>query len=380
MLLLVLLVLGMFVVVKEMTTPLRGRFPRTPHVVNGPLKGGAVTRDDLTIAEEDADSFVFLCDDNQTTGARAPILTVEEKLDGANLGISLADDGGTLLCQNRSHYVNGSSAPQWSGLPAFIAEVKDELLELFYSLSEYPEVQIVVAGPSSQLPIATRRLGQPPLPTTPSDASAECSRHPSIAACDWIVYGEWLAAQHSVFYDLLPAPFVVFDIYHAPTQRFLSVALRNALMARHCPSLPCAHQIASWTLTTVKPYSRKQRATVTPAASAPVVLPNTVLRSWDDVHAVWHRKPSRFFDMERMENNGGRSTTSTMLPRMMEGVVLRLDDPTLAVAPGTARLPATACGVQVARCKAVHDEFVAAVDEGGHWRKQALIKNIVVHE
>jgi hypothetical protein len=45
----------------------------------------------------------------------------------------------------------------------------------------------------------------------------------------------------------------------------------------------------------------------------------------------------------------------------MEGVVIRLDDEER--------------GTQLMRCKAVHDEFIAAIDD--HWRSKAAVKNIV---
>ena len=46
---------------------------------------------------------------------------------------------------------------------------------------------------------------------------------------DWIVFGEWCAARHSLDYDNLPDWFVVFDVYDRTEQKFWSCARRNAL-------------------------------------------------------------------------------------------------------------------------------------------------------
>jgi hypothetical protein len=38
----------------------------------------------------------------------------------------------------------------------------------------------------------------------------------------YILFGEWLAAQHSIAYDSLPDLFLAFDIYDKEAGRFLS--------------------------------------------------------------------------------------------------------------------------------------------------------------
>ena len=43
----------------------------------------------------------------------------------------------------------------------------------------------------------------------------------------FIVYGEWLFARHTVFYDALPAYFFVFDAFDVVDQRFLGTAERR---------------------------------------------------------------------------------------------------------------------------------------------------------
>lgn len=46
----------------------------------------------------------------------------------------------------------------------------------------------------------------------------------------FVVYGEWLFARHTVFYDSLPAYFFVFDAFDLDEQRFLGTNERAALL------------------------------------------------------------------------------------------------------------------------------------------------------
>lgn len=48
-------------------------------------------------------------------------ICVEEKVDGANVGLSIAADG-RVLAQNRAHYVNSSSHPQFRPLDEWISQ------------------------------------------------------------------------------------------------------------------------------------------------------------------------------------------------------------------------------------------------------------------
>ena len=76
------------------------KFPRTHHILDA--GGKAVTRDDLLL---DDGEIALFC--NGTT-----LVWVEEKVDGANLGISITKDG-KIVAQNRSHFVNSASASQF---------------------------------------------------------------------------------------------------------------------------------------------------------------------------------------------------------------------------------------------------------------------------
>lgn len=51
------------------------------------------------------------------------------------------------------------------------------------------------------------------------------------------MYGEWLAAKHTVFYDSLPHYFMEFDVLDTETGDFLDTARRRELLAA-CPVVP----------------------------------------------------------------------------------------------------------------------------------------------
>ena len=107
-------------------------------------------------------------------------VVVEEKLDGANAGISLGDDGRPAL-QSRGHYlVGGARERHW---------------DLFkrWSAAHAGAIALAVAG------------GR-------------------------VLYGEWLYAKHTVFYDRLPHYFLEFDVLE-PGVGFLSTARRREILA-----------------------------------------------------------------------------------------------------------------------------------------------------
>jgi protein-tyrosine phosphatase/predicted kinase len=135
------------------------KFPRTPHFIDL----GGTTRDDLVISEKNVNEFY-----------KSPEVLIEEKIDGANLGISLIDN--EIKIQNRSHYINNKSHSQFQLINNWISKKYDSLMKI---LNE-----------------------------------------------NRIIYGEWVFAKHSIYYDKLPDLFIVFDIYDRLEERFFS---RNRL-------------------------------------------------------------------------------------------------------------------------------------------------------
>jgi len=119
---------------------------------------------------------------------------VEEKVDGANLGISF-DEHGNVICQNRGAHLVRPFGGQWRPLQRWIDEKMNRLFDL-----------------------AEDRL---------------------------ILFGEWCYARHSVNYDALPDWFILFDVYDKVRSRFYSVMRRNAiaesLAIPHVPEIDRGH-------------------------------------------------------------------------------------------------------------------------------------------
>lgn len=142
------------------------RFPHTPHLM---WLGAGTPRDDKVLAPDDAAALL------------GGDVVVEEKVDGANLGVSIAADG-QLQFQNRGQYLDAPFAGQFQRLGAWSA--------------------------SHQSTLGTE--------LTPA----------------LMLFGEWCAARHSVGYDRLPDWLLVFDVYDRDAQCFFNTTRRNALAAR----------------------------------------------------------------------------------------------------------------------------------------------------
>jgi ATP-dependent RNA circularization protein (DNA/RNA ligase family) len=139
------------------------RFPHTPHLAW--LSDGE-PRDDKVLSAAEVKTLL------------AGEVVVEEKLDGANLGLSLSVDG-DLLAQNRGQYLATPHVGQFARLPAWMSVHRDALLGVL----------------------------QPGL----------------------MLFGEWCAARHSLDYAALPDWFLLFDVYERNAERFWNTARRNRL-------------------------------------------------------------------------------------------------------------------------------------------------------
>lgn len=137
------------------------KFPSTPHLA---LLGDIEVRDDKVMTNAERSDFL------------SHELVVEEKVDGANLGISFDVDG-DVRAQNRGGYLHLPSTGQWKKLVEWLAQKTDSLFERL-----------------------TDR---------------------------YILFGEWCYAQHSVTYDRLPDWFLGFDIYDKEIGRFFSSSRRD---------------------------------------------------------------------------------------------------------------------------------------------------------
>lgn len=107
-------------------------------------------------------------------------LVIEEKCDGANSAVSF-DANGKLLLQSRGHYLTGGYRERHYNLMKQWANAhRNELFEL----------------------LGTK----------------------------YILYGEWLYAKHTVFYDALPHYFLEFDIMDRDTGVFLDTPTRHEIL------------------------------------------------------------------------------------------------------------------------------------------------------
>ena len=151
------------------------KYPRTPHLEGSRLQPG-----------DEGDEHVPLA------SLRGQHAVVEEKLDGANVGISFTS-GGDLLLQSRGHYLGGGRERHFALFKQWVSAHEACLLE---------------------------RLED-----------------------RYVMYVEWLHAKHSVSYDRLPHYFCEFDILDRRDGVFLSTPRRRALLAGSpVVSVPVVHE------------------------------------------------------------------------------------------------------------------------------------------
>jgi ATP-dependent RNA circularization protein (DNA/RNA ligase family) len=107
---------------------------------------------------------------------------VEEKLDGTNIGISVAQSG-ELQVQARGSYIELKTLhPQFKPLRRWLNVRRERLV--------------------------------------------------GVLGLTFVLFGEWCYARHTVSYNRLPDWFVAFDIFDRTAERFLSVDRRDRLAAR----------------------------------------------------------------------------------------------------------------------------------------------------
>lgn len=143
------------------------KYPRTQHI-----EGSRIQKGDEDLKQV---SFDFL---------KGNYCVLEEKVDGANTGISF-DENGRLYLQSRGHVLNGG-----------YGEKQFTLFKKWANCYQYDLYQVL------------------------SDR--------------YIMYGEWLYAKHTVFYDALTHYFMEFDIYDKKKNIFLSTKKRQELL-KNCP-------------------------------------------------------------------------------------------------------------------------------------------------
>ena len=141
------------------------KYPTTPYLMTPNIK---IQRCDKILSVDQAEDFFT-----------KPVI-VEEKIDGANLGISF-DTNGAICFQNRGDYLRPPFVGQWAILNRWISDKESALLD---ALSDR-----------------------------------------------YILFGEWCYFTHSVFYNALPDWFIAFDVYDKQDELFLSTRERNCLVS-----------------------------------------------------------------------------------------------------------------------------------------------------
>ncbi len=132
--------------------------------------------------DEDLDNISFSTIANE-------YVVIEEKVDGANAAISF-DAQRQLLLQSRGHYLTGGP--------------RERHFNLFKQW-----------------------------------AHSHCAALWDVLGDRYILYGEWLYAKHTVFYDRLPHYFLEYDLFDRSAGQFLSTAARKELLqGLHLASVP----------------------------------------------------------------------------------------------------------------------------------------------
>lgn len=139
-------------------------FFRFPHIPQLAWQGTGEPRDDKVLSAAEAGELL------------GTDVVVEEKLDGANLGLSVGEDG-RLRAQNRGQYLQPPFGGQFARLGPWLTAHEDAL---FDALDTH-----------------------------------------------LIAFGEWCAARHSLDYTALPDWWLVFDIYDRREDRFWSTCRRD---------------------------------------------------------------------------------------------------------------------------------------------------------
>lgn len=157
------------------------KYPRTPHLEGSGIQVGDdpnTTRDRVLAARKDV------------------IWIAEEKLDGANAGLSF-DGAGELRLQSRGHFLDVDGRPH-----------RERHFNDFKTWARMHEASLL------------ERLED-----------------------RYTVFGEWMGAVHTQFYDWLPSLFLEFDVLDRSTERFLSTRDRDRLLVGlPLPPVPILHE------------------------------------------------------------------------------------------------------------------------------------------
>jgi hypothetical protein len=220
------------------------------------LFGSKGTDDDKHFGRKESEAFI--ADES---------LIVEEKLDGTNVGIHF-NSRGRMVLQCRGHEITEGMHPQY------------DLFKKWTSVKR-PVLEAMLGG-------------------------------------QFILYGEWLYAKHSVHYRKLPHYFFEFDIYDKDAAQFLDLDTRLQMLdGTGLQTVPVIH-----------------RGRVTAGELQSLIGPSAFDSAFDN-------------------------PTTASNDQLMEGLYLRTE----------------AGGHVTGRAKMVRPEFVEKVKQSDHWQHQAMVPN-----
>lgn len=248
------------------------KYPRTKHIEGSRLQEG-----DHDLAQTPFADIV------------GKYLVIEEKMDGANSGISFSDEG-ELLLQSRGHYLTGG-----------YRERHFNLFKTWANTFQSPLYEV---------------LGN-----------------------RYIMYGEWLYAKHTVFYNNLSHYFMEFDIYDKQEEKFLSTEVRHQEFIARLPFVQPVKVLYSGLL--------KRQKSLMELLTTSYFIKNQHL---EDMTA-W---------CEANQLNAAQVLQETDSSKKMEGLYLKVEEN----------------GIVTERYKWVrYDFFQTANDSGSHWLDRPIIPN-----
>ena len=216
-------------------------------------------------------------------------IVVEEKVDGANTAVSFSPYG-ELLLQSRGHYLDGGYREKHYNLLKQWANVHRDSLY-------------------------------------------------AVLGSRFIMYGEWLYAKHTVFYDALPHYFLEFDIFDRETEKYLDT------------------------------YTRHELIKDLPVCSVPV-LKEGVFQSKEELLVLLGRsifitekhKENLRAESEKLGLDAERQLRETDNSDLMEGLYIKVEED----------------GVVVDRMKYVRASFLQTVDASQtHWLERPIVPNLL---
>ncbi len=217
-------------------------------------------------------------------------IVIEEKIDGANSAISFDGDG-NLLLQSRGHYLDGGHRERHYNL---LKQWANNNVDIFFD----------------------------------------------VLGTKYIMYGEWMYAKHTIFYDALPNYFMEFDIYDRENGVFLDTPSRKVLTDKMgiVSSVPVLASGA---------FSTKEEV-ISLIGNSNYITENHI----ESLRAL----------ATRLDLDVERQVRETDPSRLMEGIYIKVEEN----------------GLTVDRFKYVRQGFIQAVMESGsHWQSRPIIPNLL---